>query len=101
MTSPEDAALRVQKKCIAAFARLQLLNLVGGHGVQQARAIFTGGDDFSAGGEIDPSGSRAEGLVAGVVGGEDGGGALARAGHTSILVNLGQAGRVPGHYIPM
>ena len=59
-----SAALRVEEKCIASFARLELLDLIGGHGVQQTRAVLAGDDDFATGGEVQPSGRGAESVVA-------------------------------------
>jgi hypothetical protein len=61
----QNASLRVEEKCIAPFVWLELLDLIGGHGVQQARAVFASDDDFAAGGEIEPSGGGAQGVVAG------------------------------------
>ena len=60
-----SAALRVEEKCIASITRLELLDLIRRHGMQQARAVLAGDDDFAAGGEIEPGGSGAQRVVAG------------------------------------
>ncbi len=36
----QDAPLRVEEERVATLARLQLLDVIGGHGVQESRAVF-------------------------------------------------------------
>jgi hypothetical protein len=43
----EDATLRVQKECVAPITRLHLLDLIGGHGVQQTRTVFSSDADLA------------------------------------------------------
>ena len=50
----QDAALRAQEEGVAALARLERLHLVGGHRMQQPRAIFTGSANLAAAGQIQP-----------------------------------------------
>src|SRR5258705_9808937 len=51
----QDASLRGEKESVAALAGLELLYMVGGHGVQQAHAIFAGEKYLSPRGEIQVS----------------------------------------------
>ena len=51
----QDAALSVQEEGIATFAGLERLHLIGGHGVQQPRAVVPGGANLAAAGQIQPS----------------------------------------------
>src|SRR5579862_7121885 len=50
----QDVALRVQKESVATGTRSQLLDVVGGNGVQQAGAVLAGGVDAAARGEVEP-----------------------------------------------
>ncbi len=49
----QNASLGVQEKYIDPVARLHLLHMVRGHGVQQARSVFAGYADSAAPGEIE------------------------------------------------
>ena len=48
-----DAALGVEEESVEAFAGLQLLHVIRGHGVEQAGAVFAGNADAAAGREVD------------------------------------------------
>ena len=59
----QDAALVVQEKCVTTGSRCKLLDVIGGHGVQQPRAILAGEFDFSARREVDPGGAISKRVV--------------------------------------
>ena len=44
----KDAAVGVKKKSVAALAGGELLDVICGHGVEQAFAVFAGGADAAA-----------------------------------------------------
>src|SRR5260370_1089148 len=50
----QNAALRGEEKRIAAGTWRELLDMVGGHGVQQARAVLACQLDFAARGKVQP-----------------------------------------------
>ncbi len=61
----QDAAFIIQEKRIAAGAWRKLLDVIGGHRVQQTRAIFAGKFDFAARGKVQPGGAISKSFVAG------------------------------------
>ena len=63
----QNSAFVVQEERVAAGAGRKLLDVIGGHRVQQARAVLASQFDFAAGGEIQPGGAVAQSFVAGHV----------------------------------
>jgi hypothetical protein len=61
----QHAALRREEERIATLARLQLLNMIGGHGVQQARAILARQPQAASRRHIPPCRALAQRLITG------------------------------------
>ena len=59
----EDVSLGVQEERVTAAAGRKLLDVVGGHGVQQAHAVLPAGDDLAPRGEIQPRGGFTKSTV--------------------------------------
>ena len=59
----EDAPLGIEKEGVQTMARLHVLDVVGGHRMQQACPVFTRDADLAARGEIHPGSAGSQGFV--------------------------------------
>src|SRR5262249_24372929 len=60
----ENTSLRVQKESVTALTRLELLDVISRHRMQQARAIFARHPNLPALGQTDPGGAFAKRPIA-------------------------------------
>ena len=61
----ENASLRIEEERVNAVARLHLLHMIRGHGMQQARAVFAGHANSPAARKIEQSRSVCQCIVSG------------------------------------
>lgn len=62
----QDAALGGEEEGVAALAGFELLDVVGGHGVEEAFAVLAMGLDAAAAGEFEEGGGFEEGVRHGI-----------------------------------